>query len=507
MKKAINTHFYLPNCKWVLMALIFYFNSFSQTKTKEIDSLKLALTSATDTSRVKILHDLCWNYRQEGMQQEALKYGSEAVELARKISFTNGLANALSYLGLTYQDEGNFASALNCFTEEENIYKTYNNKSLFAHNQKNIGNVYADKGNYPKAIEYYYKSLKLFEEINDKPGIATSYNNLGIVYCNERKFEKTLEYFNKALVINQSLNRKNGIVNCLGNIGNVYYFMHDFSKAIEFYFKAIKINEETGNKSGLSDNYGNIAAMYSDQSDSDFVKQGIDPKKRYELTMQYILKALRLNEELGSKYGITVNYINIGWANFQQKKYYDAEEYLLKGNKIAKENGYLEFVKESSEKLSTLYSQTNEHKKSLEYYKRFIEARDSLKNEDNTKQQTRLEMNYEFEKKEAATKLEQEKRDAVAAAESRKQKIIIYAVSSGLLLILALAIVILRSLRLNQKKNRIISMQKEAVERQKEIVEEKQKEILDSIHYAKRIQTALLPGNKFIERNLKGLKK
>ena len=32
---------------------------------------------------------------------------------------------------------------------------------------------------------------------------------------------------------------------------------------------------------------------------------------------------------------------------------------------------------------------------------------------------------------------------------------------------------------------------------------EKQKENLDSIRYAKRIQTALLPSEKYIERNLK----
>jgi hypothetical protein len=35
------------------------------------------------------------------------------------------------------------------------------------------------------------------------------------------------------------------------------------------------------------------------------------------------------------------------------------------------------------------------------------------------------------------------------------------------------------------------------------LIEEKQKEILDSIHYARRIQTALLTSNCYIARNLK----
>lgn len=39
------------------------------------------------------------------------------------------------------------------------------------------------------------------------------------------------------------------------------------------------------------------------------------------------------------------------------------------------------------------------------------------------------------------------------------------------------------------------------------VIEEKQKEILDSIHYAKRIQSALLPSKKQIHRNLNRLNK
>ncbi len=42
---------------------------------------------------------------------------------------------------------------------------------------------------------------------------------------------------------------------------------------------------------------------------------------------------------------------------------------------------------------------------------------------------------------------------------------------------------------------------------EKKHVEEKQKEILDSIHYAKRIQNALMPNEKYIERKINDLKK
>ncbi|HYG50275.1 MAG TPA: hypothetical protein VD905_05195 [Flavobacteriales bacterium] len=49
--------------------------------------------------------------------------------------------------------------------------------------------------------------------------------------------------------------------------------------------------------------------------------------------------------------------------------------------------------------------------------------------------------------------------------------------------------------------------QKADIEQQKQVIEEKQKELLDSIHYARRIQTALLPTEKYIDKNLTPLSK
>ena len=79
--------------------------------------------------------------------------------------------------------------------------------------------------------------------------------------------------------------------------------------------------------------------------------------------------------------------------------------------------------------------------------------------------------------------------------------------SCFLVLVLGLAVVIFRSLRINQHKNKIITEQKHLVEKQKELVEEKQKEIIDSINYASRIQRALIMSERYIEKSLNRLMK
>ena len=100
----------------------------------------------------------------------------------------------------------------------------------------------------------------------------------------------------------------------------------------------------------------------------------------------------------------------------------------------------------------------------------------------------------------AKAKADQDKKDAVAVSEARKQKIVLWSVISGLMLVLGFAGFIFRSLR-------ITGRQKQLIEQQKHLVEEKQKEILDSIRYAKRIQTALMPTEKYIDKTLKRLMK
>ena len=74
--------------------------------------------------------------------------------------------------------------------------------------------------------------------------------------------------------------------------------------------------------------------------------------------------------------------------------------------------------------------------------------------------------------------------------------------SAGLLLVLLLALFIFRGYKQKQKANHIITQQKTEVENQKHLIEEKHKEITDSINYAERIQRSFLATKKLLDDNL-----
>lgn len=96
-----------------------------------------------------------------------------------------------------------------------------------------------------------------------------------------------------------------------------------------------------------------------------------------------------------------------------------------------------------------------------------------------------------------------------------------YACGGGLLVWLIIKLQTARLRRENEKLERLVKERTAEVTRQKDEIagqneklqqaysqiEEKQKEILDSIHYAKRIQSSLLPTEKYLVRALEALKR
>lgn len=236
--------------------------------------------------------------------------------------------------------------------------------------------------------------------------------------------------------------------------------------------------------------YNSIGSLHSDKSE-------------HTKALEYYFLALELNEKLGSKLGIADSYLNIGQTYHIIGKVNDSKIWLKQALKHAKELGSKELLKNSYLHLAKADSSINNFSGALENYKYYILYRDSLNNEDNTKKIVQAQMQYEFDKKEEATKLEQEKKDAIAKAEKQRQQIVLLLISFVLLLVFAFSIFIFRSLKITRKQKSIIENQKNIVEHQKHLVEEKQKEIIDSINYAKRIQQSILPSEKYIANKLK----
>jgi len=453
-----------------------------------IDSLKAVIkTAKEDTNKVKILIELGKQHREKSSHADALLYAQQAQQLAEKLLTTSATAEEIYFLkknmayafqiiGNIYADQGNYAEALAFFSKALTIRQEINDKLGIASSLNNMGLINWKQGLYVKALDYYFKALPIAEEMKRKPLMANLYNNIGIIYKAEGDLKKGLDYYEKALKIREELNDKQSIAASLDNIAIIYSEQKNYAKALEEGLKSLAIRKEINDKHGLGQSYNNIGLTYENQ-------------KKYTLALDYYFKSLFIREEINDKLGVATSMLNIGLVHLEQKNYELAKQYSVKCLTLANEIGSLEIIKDAYESLYRINEKTGDAPMALNYLKKFIQARDSLLNKENTAKSTRAEMNFEFEKKEAVKKAEQEKKDALQAEKAHKQSILMWAIIGILILVLIFAVLMWRSYLQKQKANRAL--------------DEKQKEILDSIQYAQRIQKAMLTSDTYFSAHLK----
>ena len=361
---------------------------------------------------------------------------------------------------------------------------------------KTIGVAMMNKGNYPKALNYFFKALKQFEGIGDKKGMGTCYINIGNIYHYQSDFSKSLEYYLKSLQLRKEIGDKKGMGSCYNNMGNVYQGKKDYTKALEFFLKSLALREEIGDKKGVGGSYDNIGLVYASQA-------------KYADAISYYLKSLQIKKQIDDKNGTGICYGNMAsvynkLGNYKLTILYSDSELVL-----CKALGDIDGEREAFENLADGYVKAGKYKEAYENHVKFKTLTDSLFNADNNKQLGDLKTQFEVEKKEAELKTKAAAQQVINAEEKKRQQFIIYAVGGVLLIVFVFSIFLFRRFKITQKQKYIIELQKDEVskqktivEHQKHMVEEHQKEIIDSINYAKRIQYALLAGDALLDKYL-----
>jgi tetratricopeptide (TPR) repeat protein len=522
--------------------LCFLFHlAFCYGQNAKIDSLLLLLkTDKPDTTQLIHLHALSLEFETIGGYDQGFNYCNRVLALADIILKSNNSkeeqtqrtaksykARAYSTIAAIFRDQGNYAKALNSHSKALKIRELLGEKKSIASCYNNMGNVYEIQGNYPEALKYYFTSLKIKETIDDKRGMANSFNNIGNVYNAQGNYSEALRNHLAALKIREAIGDQLGISASNNNIGNTKYEQairekdpmlreQEFEESLKNHLASLEIAKAIDNKRSIANSYINIGVLMFDQAG--FEKNPDLKAQKLDGALKNNFSALEMRLAINDKVGESGCYLNIGGVLIKQKKYKEAEEYYLKAKGMLKEIGHKEYLKSLYSGLMVLDSAKGNFKDAYENYKLYVLYLDSLDNEETRKKTLQNQLTYDFEKKEAIAAVEHKKelesQEILAEEKSRKQRIVLVFVSCFLIFVVVFAIFIFRSLRMTRKqKNTIeaqkslVELQKEEMEHQKGIVEEKQKEIIDSITYARRIQRSLLPTEKYIGQALKRLKK
>lgn len=395
-----------------------------------------------DTSKVGVLNKLASEFKEINPDSTAY-YGKKALGLSTKLNYPFGQANAELNLGNASIIVGNYEDAKSHFRKAKTIFESLveneeENKTFIyglARCHSSLGVIFSQEGNYYESLDNYQKGLKLYLKINHKSGISKSYNNIGVVYKSRSKNEKALEYFKIAFKIQEQIGEQTMPVT-LTNIGVIYFENNKLKEAYSYYTKAEKLFKTIENKRGL--------ALLQNYWGDYYVKT-----KAQDKAEEYYKKALDLYQSIQNKFGASLALYNLGILYFEQKKLEQAMTLATQSLSYAKEIGILDQIYHSEKLISDINFSQNQPALSLEHYKNYSIARDSLNTLESTQKFDRAEMDFEYQKKEALFK-EKNKREHL---------LLVFSII-GMLLLIGLVLVLINRYQVKRR----LTLQKEVAE-------------------------------------------
>lgn len=479
----------------------------------------------------------------QGKYDDAEKFYAESIEYTKKRGDDKGLGNIYFNMGTMYYMKGDPDNAIKWYLSSLEIREKISDSSGIAGSLNNIGGVYNMIGEYNKSIHYFEKSLEIKTAIGDNAGAARTVTNIGIISYNHGDYANASKYFTRGLKMSEAEGDKNGTATALINLGNLYNSQSNAKKAIDYFEKGGQLMKESGNLKGYASALNNIGSVYRDLEEFDKALEYYDKcaelniqmqdrllyastlnnmglvfleQKRLDTAMYFFDKSLFIKDSIGDKEGIINATNNLGAIYLMKGQVDEAIELTNKALYLANEIDLLTQVKESAGQLWKAYKVKGNYSKSLEMYELFIESRDSIASEKNEKEIIRQEYKYKYEKQATSDSIksaeESKVKDALLAAEraenkqskleakqQEQQKTYLFA---GLALAVLFGGFVFNRYRVTNKQKGIIEEQKEKVDAAYDELEEKNTEILDSINYAKRIQSAILPPDKLVKEYL-----
>lgn len=329
--------------------------------------------SKNNISIIKELQKKSENYKTNNQLDSVISIEKKIILLSKKNNYKLGEANAYGRIGLAYKLKGKFPIALKNLFHSLLLYEKLKDKKGIVYQLGNIGTVYASLHQNQKALSYYTRALKISKEINDQKSISSQYLNIAVCYTEWDSLDLAEAYYLKSLEIDKKINNRLNIAMNLTNIGSLYARKQNQEKSLYYYFQSLKYYDSKNDFYEIANGYINISASYAEKFDK-------------KSAFKYLDSAFVYSDKVDDLEFKT----QLEWISHQ------------------------------------IFESFGDDKMALFHYKKHIEYRDQLFNEENNRKNLEAEINYSYQKKKLNDQIKQSKKIGEINARNRIFKLSAY---------------------------------------------------------------------------------
>jgi len=448
---------------FLLVLLSFSFLSVSSQNKTVIDSLIAEVDNSTDQyKKLDLLKKIAVLYYQE-LDSNTFLYSNKAIELALELNDEPSAASNYRLMGFSETEiNNNTEKAISYFKKAAKLDRINNNPCGQVKNHVGLAGIYGEMGEYNRAINVLNSGVALldFNGMESTKERQRLYNIMGAVYVNSKDNIEAIKAFQKAekFALQNKDTLKLGTIS--QNLGIAYSNQKDYNLAHEYTLKAYQYLKNTPRYADLYLIELNLAGSYS-RLDS------------IEIAKKYAKQSLRHYSDKNMKRGMADAHASLGHILFKSGDIKVAEKHYLTSLKLSNTLGLKPRQSTIHQKLSKLYKKTGQFEKALHHFEKFKNLENIIFSIKEEKEIGKIKLKVESEKKQKELAQKDAKIQSlklVEAKEEQKNKVIY--ISALLILIIALFIIL--SQRIKNKKNKEI-LKKEKELEQLKLSEERNK--------------------------------
>jgi serine phosphatase RsbU (regulator of sigma subunit) len=397
----------------------------------------------------------------------------KGLQLFREMESNKGIGNCLMGMGEVYYFRDEYDISEDYYVQALSYFKKENDQIGLANIYISLGDVNNAIDDYPEASVYYQNAYDIYEKENSILGKGTALNCMADINFEQKLFDDARQNYEKAIAYLTEVQDILGISNCTKRIGDIYFEREIYDTAYIYFNKAKASYEKINSHLGVANTLSSMGRIHMIAG-------------RYNAARSNYNKSLQFFIEKQDKMGIANAHALIGRLDFALKDYKNALSNTLKAYEISKEIKSVEISMFTSEMIAKCYAALGLFEDAYKYKLINDQLGDSLNSEENIRKITQLQLQFQFDQQKKERELIQVKKELEQEEKLDRQKVYTLMGLSGVIITLISTLFYYK----NYKNKEVAS---KLLEEKNEIIQNRNKDITDSLEYAKVLQKAILP--------------